>query len=60
MTCFVASEDGAWLVVGWRSLLLKQYSLETWKCTRSWKVRWEGHRDMEMHPLVEGKVGGAL
>ncbi len=38
VTSFVASEDGAWLVIGWRSLLLKQYDVKTWECKRSWKA----------------------
>ena len=38
MTCFVVSDNGEWLVIGWRSLLLKQYNWKTGECTRSWKV----------------------
>lgn len=38
MTSFAVSGDGAWLVIGWRSLLLKQYDLKTWQCVRSWKA----------------------
>ena len=38
MTSFAVSGEGT-LVIGWRSLLLRQYTLDDCKCTRSWKVR---------------------
>ena len=38
MTSFALSCEGT-LVVGWRSLLLRQYILDDGKCFRSWKVR---------------------
>ena len=38
MTSFALSCEGT-LVVGWRSLLLRQYVLDDGKCIRSWKVR---------------------
>lgn len=38
VTSFAVSGEGT-LVIGWRSLLLRQYTLDDCKCTRSWKVR---------------------
>ena len=38
--CLTVSNDGSILVVGWRSVLIKQYSLvDEVKCVRTWKVR---------------------
>lgn len=37
--CLAVSNDCSVLVVGWRSVLVKQYSLlDGFKCVRAWKV----------------------
>ena len=38
MTSFAVNGKTEELIIGWRSLLMKQYNWRTGKCIRSWKV----------------------
>ena len=55
MTCFAVSVEGT-VVIGWRSLLLRQYILDDCKCTRSWKV-WNSITKQYIHVHVCVYVG---